>query len=476
MDAFIISSTAFIPEIMRPALDWDLCRDSAETEKSTVLLPGGDIPRSRNGDWLLIDGSLYRISNVMPADGQTKLELQLPEDAFSRPRMYAAPPAGSSIGDFIARELAEGWRDEPDPVYAMPYLLVSNQDTTPFVSPEEDSNGLYSLADYMRTVRRLYDVRVVFTVGADGLKATVRKTRPGEAVLIPDDGHTKLKTASFSGSSTAKITTIRPVDTGEVDELGEKIFRREVLDWYLSASGEISQTMPETRATGSWSQLILSEKTDPAEAVAAQFAKNSESYKIEVWYDGELQVLDNFTILLGGDVVRDRVESVWTKRGESRSLIKAGQQARSLTEKVRSGSSGSGGRSGRASSSGSQEIPAGSLFFTVLEGNPAEILGYGAWTLLKDVTLVGAGNKWSANTIVGADEHTLTKEELPSLDLPVKYGASAVGGQQTNAATGTNLSLLRVGNSGATVKLPGEGQAISLVQRSFALYIWLRKE
>ncbi len=118
----------------------------------------------------------------------------------------------------------------------------------------------------------------------------------------------------------------------------------------------------------------------------------------------------------------------------------------------------------------------GSLFLTVQEGNPAELLGYGAWTLLQDVALVGAGNKWSAGTVVGSDSHTLAADELPELEIPLKNGTYGVGAQQTSAGSGSNWTLLRAGITGASVTIPGEGKAFSTVQRSFALYIWLRKE
>ena len=62
------------------------------------------------------------------------------------------------------------------------------------------------------------------------------------------------------------------------------------------------------------------------------------------------------------------------------------------------------------------------------------------------------------------------------MELNVKYGGSSVGAQSSNSTSGSNFDVLRVGLAGACVKIPGESKPFSLVQRSFALYIWLRKE
>ena len=479
MQAYTKSFSTFATQLQRPTLDYELCLDSEEAEKSTVALAGDDISTDVNGDWLILNGSVYRISSVAPADGKTKLSLAMPEETFDRPRIYSAPAAGTSIGGFIVSELLAGWRDESDAAYAMPYLQASSQDRTPFVPPEVDDNGMYVMTDYLRTVRSAYHVRAVFEAVGTVLQVTIRNYSPAAYTIIPDDGHSKIKTASVSGSSTAKITTIQPVDTGEVDEQGEKIFRKDYTDWYLARDGSISNTAPLNRAKGLWSILTVSEKADPAERVAAVFAKNSETRKLEFWHDTRLRVHDRLSVLLPSGVYEDTVASVWRKKGEDRWRMQAGQAATTLTEKGRAagGSSSSGSSSrGKSSSGAGWEIPVGSVFLTVQEGNPADLLGYGAWTLLTNVTLVGAGDKWSAGHIVGSDTHTLTAEELPALELAVKSGQLSVGAQAANISSGSNWGVLRTGVTGASVKIPGEGQAISLVQRSFALYIWLRKE
>lgn len=57
--------------------------------------------------------------------------------------------------------------------------------------------------------------------------------------------------------------------------------------------------------------------------------------------------------------------------------------------------------------------PVGSIFITIKPTNPGTYLG-GAWTLLTDCFLLGAGNKYAVNKTGGEATHTLTASELPT--------------------------------------------------------------
>ena len=64
--------------------------------------------------------------------------------------------------------------------------------------------------------------------------------------------------------------------------------------------------------------------------------------------------------------------------------------------------------------------PVGSIYMSVEDNSPAEILG-GEWERLQDRFLVGAGNSYSVNATGGASNHThttgghtLTENEIPA--------------------------------------------------------------
>lgn len=57
--------------------------------------------------------------------------------------------------------------------------------------------------------------------------------------------------------------------------------------------------------------------------------------------------------------------------------------------------------------------PIGSYFISDKEDNPGSLFG-GTWESVRDVMLIGAGNKYVAGSTGGNDTHTLSKDEMPS--------------------------------------------------------------
>lgn len=57
--------------------------------------------------------------------------------------------------------------------------------------------------------------------------------------------------------------------------------------------------------------------------------------------------------------------------------------------------------------------PVGSYYISDKEDNPGSLFG-GNWELVKDVMLIGAGNKYVAGSTGGNATHTLSKDEMPS--------------------------------------------------------------
>lgn len=482
MHAAIKTRAAFRTAYSRQVLDYSLVLDAIEDLGSTLRLMGGDIPQSAAGGFLSVAGTLFLIASVSPGQGQTDLALLSPLDLFTRPRPYVPPGDAASIGSFVARELAEGWRDEPDAVYAMPYLRIENSDTTAFVPPETDDNGWYVLADYLRTVRRDYGVELLFLPDMDTLSVQILPVQPAAHVLLAGDGHTFLKENTYSRTAVSKVTTVQPVDSGTVDANGEKIFNVTPVNWYLAADGSVSSQEPQGRAFGDWQVITVSEKNDAEEAARAVFSRNVETHKVEFYTDFRPRARDSFRLRLpSGNLFEGEIFSVSRTRGDRRWLCQAGSLAVSLTDKVRKagGSSGSsrgssgGSRSRSGSGAGAGEIYAiGDIYITTRAGDPADLLGYGAWDRIRGRFLFAADEAHPVNSRGGASSHTIQPEELPSgtniLDPANLYLAT------DNAGSGSILRLNSLTGSLAVKEL-GADQPFSLLPPFMAVYVWIRK-
>ena len=471
MQAFIKTAAAFRTAYVRDVLDYELTLDSLESLPSSVTLLGGDIPREMGGSWLYVADSLFLISAVSPGDGMTELQLQSPLDAFSRPRLYTPPAAGTTLGAFVAAELAAGWRDLTDAVYALPYLQISTAGSLPFVPPETDEQGFYVLSTYLRTLRRDYGLELRFTPNGDKLGVLIRPAVPRSHTFLCGDGHTELASNAYSRTAVAKVTTVQPVDTGQVDEQGQTIFTPEVTDWYLGLDGSVSSQEPAGRASGSWSVIQVAARKDAEEAARSVFSKNSETHKVEFWTDFRPALLDSFRLRLpSGSVFAGEIQAIRKIRGDRRWLCQSGTWPVSLTDKVRSASGGSAG-SGRSAGSAVQAYAVGDVFITTRAGDPAQLLGYGAWTRITGAYLY-AGTDAQTGTFGGSASHTLTRAELPSeVSIPDTTELYITGA----AASGSQRYYVNSNKSTVITEPLGDGVPIPLDPRRFAVNVWLRK-
>lgn len=115
--------------------------------------------------------------------------------------------------------------------------------------------------------------------------------------------------------------------------------------------------------------------------------------------------------------------------------------------------------------------PVGSIFITT-DGNfdPHEKWG-GAWELLEDSFLVGAGNTYALGATGGEATHTLTVDEIPSH----QHGLGARSGSTTGSYYG---QVPWCGNAGTQkdiqTLLTGGGQAHNNLPPYTAVNMWLR--
>lgn len=335
MEVFVKSVATYRTIKKATAISSSLVVDSLESETSTVAVKGTDINRGDTGNWLIADNGVYQISNVKPEGDRTIITLLPPLDAFSRPLEFSEPASGQTVGGFVADMLQTHWTGGGDPVYALPYLIVSNSDTTAFVAPDLDSGGCFKLPEYCRLMRKGYRTVVKFTDAGSALSCSISKVPAVTRQVSFEDGRSRLQSVDYSSSGTAKITVIQDVDTGEKDDSGEAIYNRIRTDWYLSESGEISQTIPARRASGEWGSLYIKGNNDVEAKVIETFAKNKANHKLEFWSTLDLAVQSDCTFMVYGELLHSYISYKRKSSEDKRFYYKSGELATTATEKLR---------------------------------------------------------------------------------------------------------------------------------------------
>lgn len=334
MKAFFRSMRTFRGLGAANVLSYNLCLDSADGQAGS-LVAVGEFARSLTGQWLVADGLLFLIDKTTPQDGRTQFTLLDPVQAFARRLLYRAPSSSTTGGRFLADVIRSEFVDQADPDYAMPYLTVSTSGTIPFIEPEVDDNGLYSLPALVEALRQLYELRLRWSLGVDSLQlAFVRGSTTRRSVLF-GNGHNQLSTAVYSRSGLAKLTVLQPQETGETDADGNPLLETWALDFYLSEDGEVSAEPPARRAEGGWDTITASAKQDPLEKARQTFAKNKASHKVEFYSDREMAVYDPCSIKLYGEILTSYISYKGRSSTDARYLYKSGELATTASEKLR---------------------------------------------------------------------------------------------------------------------------------------------
>lgn len=335
MEVFVKSFSDYRTIKKATAVSSVLVLDALDPESSSVTVAGTGIDRSDAGNWLIAEGQVFHISHVQPETDHTVITLESPLDAFSRPLELEVQPANQTIGAFVAAQLQTHWVACDDAVYALPYLTVSNSDTTPFVSPETDNANCFSIPAYCRLMRRSYRTAVQFRDAGKTLACEICALPVVYKQISFEDGQSQLQSAAFSSTGLAKITAIQDVDTGEKDASGNSVTRRERTVWYLSASGEVSQLMPANRAAGAWGTVYVSGKSSVLEKVVETFAKNKTGHKVEFWSTRNLDVLTDCAFWINGQLLHSYISYKRKSINDKRFFYKSGELATTATEKLK---------------------------------------------------------------------------------------------------------------------------------------------
>lgn len=309
--------------------------DSLDSETSSLTVRGLKIDQEDTGNWLIIDSVVYQIAAVAPVDDKTELTLRHPLDAFLRPIALQTQVSNQTIGGFVSDAMQKNWIEENDPMYAIPYLVVSNLDTTAYVAPEVDEGGYFILSDYCRLMRKSCRVSVTFSDTGNQLLCTIARVPVATRNVSFADGRSLLESVTYGTSGYTKLTVLHDIKTGEKNTDGSDIYAREVTTWYLSEDGEVSQLIPSRRSKGKWGILCLKDSPNVEEKVIEEFSKNRSGHKLTFWSALNIEVNTNCTFVVHGSVLRSYISYKRKDSTSKRFYYKAGELATTVTEKIK---------------------------------------------------------------------------------------------------------------------------------------------
>lgn len=333
MRCYIKDYATFNTLAQRDTDSYDLTLDSMSGESSSLTLLGDDGPSTLNGNWVLLNGNLWRIDKVSPANGRTKLTLLPPESIFDRTLCYTTTTQ-TTVGGFIASLINANWVNQTDTVYDTPYITVTNTDTTAIIPPETEDGGLFNLLDYIRKMRTEQNIVLGWSFSRNTLTITISKQTAVVRPLVLNDGHTQLIKADYSHTALAKITAWHVVDTGTQDLDGNAIYDALETNWYLATDGSVSSTPPQSRASGGWGTIVVKGDDDPETKATEKFGENEESHKVELYTDVEMRIGDTARIKLNGEVLESTVMGIYRKSGDKRTRYRLGDMITTLSEKL----------------------------------------------------------------------------------------------------------------------------------------------
>lgn len=346
MKAYIKRSSDFKTVLMGTAESWSLPVASADGDTGQLAL-AEYAPAEHTGNWVYVLGQIYRIAQATPSNNQFTATLADPATAFDRQAIWPDAPE-TTYGAFIKAALERDYLNCADAAYKVPYLQITNTDTTALTVPELDDTKLYKLSDIITTARAA-GVRVSFGIDGDKLAINISTGTGTEHNILFTDGRAQLETESYSADTTAKVTVLQAQEKAE-DADKDAPTEYVAHTFYLSVSGEITETAPTDRAEGKWAYITCKADETPADKAAEVFAANANSYKIEFYSSRRYALYDRVRLRLHGAVFATRITGITLKSGDDRYLYRCGELATTIQQKVKKSLSGTtAGTSGSGS-------------------------------------------------------------------------------------------------------------------------------
>ncbi len=472
MRAYIKRRGDFKTVMMGSAESWKIPIASAEGDTGQIVL-GEYASAEHTGNWLYIMGRIYLISQATPSNNQFTATIADPATAFDRQAVWPSTPAGT-YGAFIKAALEADYLNCTDADYAVPYLQISNTDTTPLVAPELDDTKLYKLSDIISTARRA-GVRIDFSIDGEKLAIDISTAEGATHNVFFNDGRAQLETETYSADNAAKVTVLQAQEKAEG---ADKDTPTEYISYtyYLAADGSVSASVPSARAEGRWEYITCKADETPEDKAKELFAKNVNSYKIEFYSTRRYQLYDTIRLRLHGGAFTTQITGITYNSGDDRYLYRCGELATTIQQKVKKSLSASSARAslGGAGMSLQSVYPVGAIYISTADTNPSTLFGFGTWAQIKDVFLLAAGDTYAGGSAGGEATHTLINSEIPSHNHAIWYPNESAGNDSAQIgypSVASKSTYYAVGSNTGDV---GGGQAHNNMPPYLAVYMWRR--
>lgn len=315
MIGFIKSRDTFLTYAQTVVTEYDTPLMTAEGVTGTVTV-AGELTQDYTGEWLVLGEHLLYIVSVAPENNFTELIVGDPFTAFSRVVAYTEPTT-YYLGEYIKALAESEYINQPDPYFDMPYLTVTNSDTTEFahVAPND---GLTSLEMVIRDAIAK-GVLINISFDEDSLTLAISTGSTTRQTVVLGDGRSELREETYNRQLISKVTVI--------SELGYPHY------YYKTLTGEITTTAPVNRPRGEW--VTVQQGADNLLDTAKEaFAASIDSHKIAFYSTLELPMGQPLLVRLKGKVYETQVTYIGIQSYDNRFLYECGEAVNTLTGRV----------------------------------------------------------------------------------------------------------------------------------------------
>lgn len=276
----------------------------------------GELTQDYTGHWLILGDNLLFITAVQPADKMTTITVYDALKAFSRSIAYTEPTA-TYLGEYIQDLLESEYINQQDDYYDMPYLSVSNSDTTGFahIAPNK---GVISVESVMRDAQSK-GVVLSFTFTESALALAISTGSTTRQVVVMGDGHSQLLEETYNSKLISKVTVI-----------SEALVPH---NYYMTLAGEIVTEPPVNRAPGEW-VTVKQTQYNLLDTATNAFAASSESHKISFMSTLALDLYTPLLIRLEGKTYEASVTYIAISSNDNRIEYHCGDAVTTLTGQV----------------------------------------------------------------------------------------------------------------------------------------------
>ena len=322
MIAYIRDRHTFKLKHHATALSYDMTVQSIYDEVSEFTVKGTG-SSAKAGDFFFA-GKFFGVVKEVDKDRETlSVTCSDIDTLFSRDIPDAPGTAGGSVEGYIKSLIDRYYVNQPDAVYATPYLTVAASTSTAGSALPDVEDGVWNVKSYLSKVRRLYNIHTSYSVVNGKLVMRIfHRDRQTRKVFLSLSDFEVLE-ESFAHDAVGKVTTIAE-DTGEKK------------DWYLLTDGTVTNAYTDkNRVDGTWEVLKVSGAAKAEEEARNKFRENSGSHLIEFASGRDYAFYDNLIVRTKeGRVLNSYISAVRKSSERTKTIYKSGDLRIMLDEKI----------------------------------------------------------------------------------------------------------------------------------------------